>query len=104
MRHFRLSAKQRKHLPDIIAGLAVVGLLLGLMAWHVGIVLGLGGPAETGVDRNASIILLIGAFMAMAVFNMAFYRHLSRVHAADRRRLARAPQSAIQRRKPPVNL
>lgn len=88
MTRFRLSPRQRKHLPDLIAGLAVVGLLLGLMAWHVGIVLGIDGSVVAGVDWNASMILLAGAFGAMAVFNMAFYRHLSRVRASDRRRLA----------------
>lgn len=88
MTRFRMSSRQRKHLPDLIAGLAVLGLLLGLMAWHVGIILGIDGSAMAEVDWNASMILLAGAFAAMAVFNMAFYRHLSRVHAADRRRAA----------------
>lgn len=88
MTRFRISSRQRKHLPDLIAGLAVLGLLLGLMAWHVGIVLGIDGAAVAGVDWNASVILLAGALVAMAVFNTAFYRHLSRVHAADRRGVA----------------
>lgn len=88
MTRFRLSLRQHKHPPDLIAGLSVVALLMGLIAWHIGIVMGIDGSVVAGVDWNASVVLLAGAFMAMAIFNMAFFRHLSRAHAADRQRVA----------------
>lgn len=88
MTRFKLSNGQRRHLPELIAGIAVFALLFGLICWHIGIALEFDRSAVASVDWNASVVLLAGGFMAMAVFNMAFYRHLSRVHAADRRRAA----------------
>lgn len=100
MTRIRLSSGQRKHLPDLVAGLAVVALLLALIGWHIGIVLGVDGSVVAGVDWNASVLLLAGAFVAMAVFNMAFYRHLSRVQAADRKRVAACRRTLQSGRKP----
>ena len=100
MTRLRSSSGQRKHRPELFAGLAVVILLLALIGWHVGIVMGLDGSVVVGVDWNASVVLLAGAIIAMAVFNMAFFRHLSRAHAADKRRAAarRALRSPRDRR------
>ncbi|HRN84700.1 MAG TPA: hypothetical protein PK857_07750 [Hyphomicrobium sp.] len=100
MTRFRLSSAQRKHLPDLVAGLAIMALLLALIGWHIGIVLGVDGSVVAGVDWNASMVLLAGAFIAMTVFNMAFYRHLSRVRTQDRKRMAalRALKSNRSRR------
>lgn len=100
MMRIRLTSAQRKHLPDLVAGLAIVALLLALIGWHIGIVLGLDGSVVAGVDWNASMVLLAVAFIAMTVFNTAFYRHLSRVRAQDRKRMAalRAMRSDRSRR------
>ena len=101
MTRFKLTNRQRRHLPELMAGIAVFALLFGLICWHIGIALGIDGAAVANVDWNASIVLLAGGFIAMGVFNMAFYRHLSRVHAADRRRTAiRQPQKSGIRRAP----
>lgn len=96
MTRIRLTSAQRKHLPDLVAGFAIVALLLALIGWHIGIVLGIDGSVVAGVDWNASMVLLAGAFIAMTVFNMAFFRHLSRVRAQDRKRITslRARQSS----------
>ncbi|HRN88444.1 hypothetical protein [Hyphomicrobium sp.] len=99
MTRIRLTNAQRKHLPDLVAGLAIMALLLALIGWHIGIVLGVDGSVVAGVDWNASMALLAVAFIAMTVFNMAFFRHLSRVRAQDRQRTAslRARQSSRRR-------
>jgi hypothetical protein len=41
------------------------------------------------MDKNASAILLAGAFAAMAVFNLAFFRHLRRAYAPPRKAAGR---------------
>jgi hypothetical protein len=45
------------------------------------------------MDRNASALLLAGAFAAMAVFNVAFVRHLRRAYAPRRAGLRHRRQS-----------
>lgn len=85
----------RRHLPDLVAGLAVFALLIGLIGWHIGIaVADDGSGALARLDRNASAVLLAGAFGAMAVFNVAFVRHLRRAYAAPRRAARRKGRSA----------
>lgn len=89
MTPFRISPVHRKHLPDLIAGFAVVALLLALLAWHIGISMQIGGSVAASGDWNASAVLVAGAVMAIAVFNIAFLRHLSRAYAAPRKDAAR---------------
>ncbi|MCC7253091.1 hypothetical protein [Hyphomicrobium sp.] len=74
----------RKHLPDLLAGLAVFALLIGLAGWHLGIAASDASVGAT-MDRNASVVLLGVAFAAMVVFNVAFVRHLRRAYAAPRK-------------------
>jgi hypothetical protein len=77
-----VSPQFRKHLPDLVAGLAVFALLLVLMGWHIGIAFAFDGTSlGATLDRNASAVLVAGAFAAMAVFNVAFVRHLRRAYA-----------------------
>lgn len=80
----------RKHLPDLLAGLAVFLLLIGLTGWHVGIAAASDATVGASLDRNASVVLLAGAFMAMVVFNVAFVRHLRRAYTVPRKAAARA--------------
>lgn len=77
----------RKHLPDLLAGLVVFLLMLGLTGWHIGIAIASDGTSVgAALDRNASALLLAGAFAAMAVFNVAFVRHLRRAYARPPKR------------------
>ncbi len=77
-----VSPQFRKHLPDLLAGLAVFALMLVLTGWHIGIAAASNGSSfAAAMDRNASALLLAGAFAAMAVFNVAFVRHLRRAYA-----------------------
>lgn len=77
-----VSPKVRRHLPDLLAGMAVFALLLALMGWHIGIAAASDSTSlGASMDRNASALLLAGALAAMAVFNVAFVRHLRRVYA-----------------------
>jgi hypothetical protein len=85
MAELKRSPQFRRHLPDLIAGLAIFTLLLGLIGWHVGIAAASDGSLGSKLDRNASALLLAGSFAAMAVFNMAFVRHLRRAYATPRR-------------------
>ncbi|HML43193.1 MAG: hypothetical protein JNN24_05885 [Hyphomicrobium zavarzinii] len=89
MTRFKKSPIYRKHLPDLVAGLAVFALMIGLTGWHIGIAVASDGGAAASLDRNASALLLAGAFAAMAVFNMAFFRHLCRAYATPRKAAAR---------------
>lgn len=89
MKHLRLSPVFRKHLPDLVAGIAVFTLMVGLTGWHVGIALASDGSVAAQMDRNASAVLLAGAVAAMAVFNTAFFRHLCRVHGARAKAMSR---------------
>lgn len=89
MTRFRISPAHRKHLPDLVAGFAVVALLLALLAWHIDISMQLGGSVAASSDWNASAVLVAGAILAIAVFNIAFLRHLSRAYAAPRKNVAR---------------
>lgn len=80
----------RKHLPDLLAGLAVFAMMLGLMGWHIGIAAASDGKTiGAALDRNASALLLAGALAAMTIFNVAFVRHLRRVYALPRRTAGR---------------
>jgi hypothetical protein len=80
------SPRFRKHLPDLLAGLAVLALMLGLTGWHIGIAMASDGTSMgAALDRNASAVLLAGALAAMVVFNVAFVRHLRRAYAPPRR-------------------
>jgi len=81
MARFKVSPLFRRHLPDLVAGLAVFALMVGLTGWHIGIAIASDGSVGTDLDQNASTLLLAGAFAAMAVFNMAFVRHLRRAYA-----------------------
>jgi hypothetical protein len=65
--------------------------MVGLTGWHVGIALASDGSAAAQMDRNASAVLLAGAFAAIAVFNMAFFRHLVRVHSGSAKGASRRP-------------
>lgn len=88
-----VSPQFRKHLPDLMAGLAVFALMLALMGWHIGIAVASDGTSfAASMDRNASALLLAGAFAAMAVFNVAFVRHLRRAYAPSRSPLRNAVQ------------
>jgi hypothetical protein len=76
-----VSPQFRKHLPDLLAGLAVFVLMLVLTGWHIGIAFASDGTSlGAALDRNASALLLAGAFAAMAIFNVAFVRHLHRAY------------------------
>jgi formate hydrogenlyase subunit 4 len=77
-----VSPQFRKHLPDLLAGLAVFALMLALTGWHMGIAAASSGSSfAAAMDRNATALLLAGAFAAMAVFNVAFVRHLRRAYS-----------------------
>lgn len=84
MSHNEKSPRFRTHLPDLLAGLAVCMLMVGLTVWHAGIAIASDGSAAASLDRNASAVLLTGACMAMVVFNVAFVRHLRQAYAAPR--------------------
>ncbi len=86
----------RRRLPDLVAGLAVFALMVGLMSWHIGIAAASDGSLASNLDRNASAVLLAGAFAAMAVFNVAFFRHLCRAYAPRRKDAARRMLSSRQ--------
>lgn len=89
-----VSPQFRKHLPDLLAGLAVFALMLALTGWHIGIAMASDGKTlGAALDRNASALLLAGAFAAMAVFNVAFVRHLRRAYAPRKSDLRRRWQS-----------
>lgn len=94
MKRLRLSPVFRKHLPDLVAGIAVFALMVGLTGWHVGIALASDGSVAAQMDRNASAVLLAGAVAAMAVFNTAFFRHLCRVHGARAQAISRHPDQS----------
>ncbi|WP_072394543.1 hypothetical protein [Hyphomicrobium sp. CS1GBMeth3] len=87
-----LSPHFRKHLPDLLAGLAVFALLAGLTAWHLGIAASSGTSAGAMLDRNASAVLLAGAVTAIVVFNVAFVGHLRRAYATTSKTGARPVQ------------
>lgn len=88
----------RKHLPDLLAGLAVFAVMLALTGWHIGIAAASDGKTlGAALDRNASAVLLSGAFAAMVVFNVAFLRHLRRAYKLPRRTgLQRAARSTAR--------
>jgi hypothetical protein len=87
----------RRHLPDLLAGLAVFAVMLALTGWHIGIAAASDGKTLGAVlDRNASAVLLAGALGAMVVFNVAFVRHLKRAYALPRRTVHRAVRSTIR--------
>lgn len=101
MSRFHASPRFRRHLPDLIAGIAVFALMVGLTGWHIGIASAFDGRTlAASLDRNASAVLLAGAFAAMTVFNVAFVRHLRRAYSAPgraatvRRRRSAGPGSA----------
>ncbi len=89
-----VSPQVRKHLPDLLAGLAVFALLLAVTGGPI-------GPAAAAdtqslgavMDHDASALLLAGAFAAMAVFNVAFVRHLRRAYTPRRAALPHRRQS-----------
>jgi hypothetical protein len=86
MTRFHASPRFRRHLPDLLAGLAVFALMVGLTGWHIGIASASDGKTlAAALDRNASAVLLAGAFAAMTVFNVAFVRHLRRAYAPPAR-------------------
>jgi hypothetical protein len=90
-----VSPRFRKHLPDLLAGLAVFALLAGLTGWHMDIAVAAdGSTVAAALDKNVSAVLLAVAFSAMAVFNMAFIRHLRRAYATP----CKAARRSIQRR------
>jgi len=89
MMRFEIPPTFRRHLPDVLAGLAVFAFVVALMGWHPGIALAAGSPTTTSLDRNATAVLLAGTFAAMTVFNVAFFRHLCRAYVAPRRAAAR---------------
>ncbi|HEX2842637.1 hypothetical protein [Hyphomicrobium sp.] len=87
----------RRHLPDLVAGLAVFSIMVGLMGWHVGIAFASDtNSLASSLDRNASAVLLAGALAAMAVFNVAFFRHLCRAYAPRRKDTVPSPGSSRQ--------
>jgi uncharacterized membrane protein YbhN (UPF0104 family) len=95
MSRFHASPRFRRHLPDLVAGLAVFALMVALTGWHLGIVSASDGTTLAAtMDRNASAVLLAGAFAAMTVFNVAFVRHLRRAYAPRSRRSAGRPRSS----------
>jgi hypothetical protein len=91
MPRYEVSPNFRKHMPEVVAGLVVFALMLGLTGWHIGIAAAADGASTAAVlDRNASAVLLGVAFSAMAVFNVAFIRHLRRAYVRPSR--LRAPE------------
>ena len=85
-----VSPHSRRHLSDLLAGLAVFAVMIGLTGWHIGIAAAADGSSiGAALDRNASAVLLAGAFSAMVVFNLAFVRHLRRAYAPPRKTGAR---------------
>ncbi len=82
MQHNEASPTFRKHVPDLVAGLVVFAVMVGLTGWHVGIAAASDGTVGASLDKNASALLLAGAFAAMAVFNVAFVRHIRRAYVA----------------------
>lgn len=98
MQRNEVSPHFRKHLPDLVAGLAVFALMLGLTGWHIGIAAASdGSTVSAALDRNASAVLLAGAFSAMVVFNVAFVRHLRRAYIRPRRSAQRQTLRSGQR-------
>jgi uncharacterized membrane protein YbhN (UPF0104 family) len=91
MARIRVSPLFRRHLPDLVAGLAVFAIMVALTGWHVGIAIASDGSVGADMDQNASALLLAGAFAAMAVFNLAFVRHLRRAYAGPRKAACRNP-------------
>jgi len=86
MKHLTNSPIFRNHLPDLVAGLAVFALMIALTGWHIAIALSArSASVGANLDQNASAILLAGALAAMAVFNLAFFRHLCRVYQTPAR-------------------
>ncbi len=100
MTRTKASPHFRRHLPDIVAGVGVFALMVGLTGWHIGIAAASDGSVAKTLDRNASAVLLAGAFAAMAIFNVAFFRHLCRAYVAPQkaaaRRAARVTQPVIR--------
>lgn len=88
-----VSPQFRKHLPDLLAGLAVFALLVGLTAWHLGIATSAGASTGALLDRNASAVLLAGAVTAIVIFNVAFVGHLRRAYANTRNSAGRRVRS-----------
>jgi len=82
----------RRHLPDLVAGIIMFVVMLGLTGWHVDAAAAQ-GTVGARLDGSASALLLAGAFAAMAVFNVAFVRHVRRAYAAPRRARKRPAQS-----------
>lgn len=90
MPRYEVSPHFRKRLPEMAAGLVVFALMLALTGWHIGIAFAADSTTTAAaLDRNASAILLGVAFSAMAVFNVAFVRHLRRAYVRPRRGAAR---------------
>lgn len=95
MSRFHASPRFRRHFPDLLAGLAVFAVMVALTGWHVGIASASDGRTlAASLDRNASAVLLAGAFAAMTVFNIAFIRHLRRAYSLPSRVAGRQRRAA----------
>lgn len=79
----------RRFVPDALTGFAVFALVFGLAGGHAGFAHAADFSFAAKVDHRASILLLAGTFAAMAVFNLAIFRHLCRTYAVPRRAAAR---------------
>jgi predicted RNA methylase len=95
MARIRVSPLFRRHLPDLVAGLAVFAIMVALTGWHVGIAIASDGSVGADMDHNASALLLAGAFAAMAVFNLAFVRHIRRAYTSPRKAACRNPDRRV---------
>ncbi|WP_333793515.1 hypothetical protein [Hyphomicrobium sp.] len=88
-----VSFQLRKHLPDLLVGLATFALLAGVTVWCLGLGASFDKAVAASLDRNASVALLAGAVTAIVVFNVAFVGHLRRAYAMARGDQAASPAS-----------
>lgn len=86
-----VSFQLRKHLPDLLVGLATLALLAGVTVWCLGLGTSLDNAIGASLDQNASAALLAGAVTAIVVFNVAFVGHLRRAYAMAARDQAASP-------------
>lgn len=76
----------RKVIPEVLAGIAVFVLIVGLSCLATPV-----SAAESSsmfgahVSHRETVILLAGGFAAMVALNVAVFRHLLRAYAAPRR-------------------
>jgi hypothetical protein len=89
MRSFRVSPIFRRHLPDILAGVAAFAFVVALTGGRLGSAMAGVSSIGADLDGHGTILLLAGALAAMTACNVAFFRHLVRAYMVPRRAAAR---------------